>query len=145
LSSAILEALRAYFTLVLTWTILLGPSFCAKHEARWVLALIEIDVFSGRPNPTFDIGMPESDELRKLMTELSQVAANPPEPGLGYRGFIIHPSGGKVGEFTSPVRVYGGYVIVEGDTKRTVYRDTKSIEEWLKQKATDAGFGELVR
>ena len=89
--------------------------------------------------------MPESDELWKLMIELPQVAANPPELGLGYRGFIIHPNRGKVGELTAPVRVYGGYVIVESDTKRTVYRDTKSIEQWLKQKANDAGFGELVR
>jgi hypothetical protein len=106
---------------------------------------IEIDVFSGRPNPTFDIGTPESEELEKLMTELPQVDANPPEPGLGYRGFIIHPNRGKVAELPAPVRVYGGYVVVEGGTRRTVYRDTKSIEQWLKQKAKNAGLGELVR
>ena len=105
---------------------------------------IEIDVFSGRPNPTFEIGAKESSELQRLLTGLPQVPTNPPEPGLGYRGFIIRFDRAEVPGMLSPIRVYGGYVVVEGDPNRPVYRDTKACEHWLKQKARDAGYGDLV-
>ncbi|WP_155809838.1 hypothetical protein [Bradyrhizobium sp. URHA0013] len=53
-------------------------------------AQVEIDVFSGRPNPTWELGRRDLTALLRLLEKLSKVksaagAAN----GLGFRGFKV--------------------------------------------------------
>jgi len=84
--------------------------------------LVELDVFSGRPNPRWELDEPRSQKLRQLQGRLkvsSRAHAEP--PGLGYRGFWYSDATGRV-------RAYRGYV----KTARAVFSDPSfSIERYL--------------
>jgi hypothetical protein len=81
--------------------------------------LVELDVFSGRPNPRWELDDRASQELRQLQSRLTkarEAAAEP--PGLGYRGFL----------YGDRVRVYRGVVRTpEGDFADPTF----SIERFL--------------
>lgn len=62
-------------------------------------AQVEIDVFSGRPNPTWELGRTDLTVLLGLLQKLSKVksaagAAN----GLGFRGFKVNFLTGALNE-----------------------------------------------
>ena len=84
--------------------------------------LVELDVFSGRPNPRWELDEERTRELRQLESRLIPARQAAPEPpGLGYRGFVYADAGGQV-------RAYRGYV----KTARTVLADPSlSVEKYL--------------
>ena len=84
--------------------------------------LVELDVFSGRPNPRWELDEPASRGLRRLEAALSPATHAPPEPpGLGYRGFVYSDAAGRS-------RAYGGHV----RTATLVLADpASSIERFL--------------
>jgi hypothetical protein len=84
--------------------------------------LVELDVFSGRPNPRWKLDDPVADDLRGLVSLLPVTTDGPPEPpGLGYRGFTFS-------EGTGRIRAYKGYVI----TSDVVLADpSSSVERFL--------------
>lgn len=51
--------------------------------------LIELDIFSGRPNPTWTLTSAEAVELESITTSLPVADAPPPFDGLGYRGIVV--------------------------------------------------------
>jgi hypothetical protein len=67
--------------------------------------LVELDVFSGRPNPRWRLDERNHRELLKLQGRLSVALAAPDPPALGYRGFVCADRSGTR-------RVYKGYVRV---------------------------------
>lgn len=83
------------------------------------LQTIELDVFSGRPNPSWQLDVQARKELVSLLNALPPAQTPAPEvPGLGYRGFTFGIGG--------PARAYGGFVDmpmrVLADPDRTVER-----------------------
>ena len=54
---------------------------------------VTIDIFSGRPNPSFELeGAEASEAIRRLKPAArlrKQDAGLPPEPTLGYRGLVV--------------------------------------------------------
>src|SRR5262245_24461262 len=55
---------------------------------------VEVDVFSGRPNPVWDLTPDEADAVRRILAALPaapEVAASGYD-GLGYRGFRVEDS-----------------------------------------------------
>jgi hypothetical protein len=51
--------------------------------------LVELDIFSGRPNPRWQLDEQAATTLRRLHENLWPIQSRAPEPpGLGYRGFI---------------------------------------------------------
>ena len=90
---------------------------------------IELDIFSGRPNPEWILTATEAAELEAMTTSLA-LAETPPLPfnDLGYRGIIV----------TDPERV-GWSLVVYRDTVRlrtsegtTVRVDPGgTVERWL--------------
>lgn len=67
--------------------------------------LVELDAFSGRPNPRWEFDEASSDALRQLVARLAAGSERPPEPpGLGYRGFVFTDGADRS-------RAYKGYVI----------------------------------
>ena len=84
--------------------------------------IVELDVFSGRPNPRWELDEPHSQRLLQIQNQLQasdQVPAEP--PALGYRGFWYPDENGRV-------HVYHGYV----RTTRAVFADPSfSIERYL--------------
>src|SRR5258708_4345888 len=51
---------------------------------------VELDIFSGRPNPSWMLAPPERDELLRALSAAKREAAARELPGLGYRGFAVH-------------------------------------------------------
>lgn len=84
--------------------------------------LVELDVFSGKPNPRWTLDESGSARLRQLQGALTLARRPPPEPpGLGYRGFVYSDPPGHA-------RAYRGYVTAA----RMVLADpTFSIELYL--------------
>ena len=89
---------------------------------------IELDVFSGRPNPSWEPGPPEQAKLLQLLRSNDVVAGRPEAPpGLGYRGFIV-----KIGSNAEEdvLRVGGGAIERQGK----YYRDEgRAVEKYLIQ------------
>lgn len=87
---------------------------------------VELDVFSGRPNPTWSLSPEQADELMHRLHDLP--SANPAAEnlpgGLGYRGLVIFGVDGP----GTPLRIVSGIVI--SDRK---YRldPGRSLEQWL--------------
>jgi hypothetical protein len=84
--------------------------------------LVELDVFSGKPNPRWELDKASSDALRQLVAGLAPAGERPPEPpGLGYRGFVFTHA-------TEPARAYKRHVIGSG----VVLADpSSSVERFL--------------
>jgi hypothetical protein len=99
---------------------------------------VELDVFSGRPNPKWSLS---TDKIRELVARLRRLPrGGHQEPGeLGYRGFLIHRLDSQS---SGPwLRVANGTVRLR--TGRT-YLDTQNIEDWLCEQAKRKGFGKLL-
>ncbi|WP_031068787.1 hypothetical protein [Streptomyces sp. NRRL WC-3742] len=93
--------------------------------------LVEVDLYSGRPNPRFVLAAAVEGELRHRIALLAPTGGTgPPEVGLGYRGL-------RTQEFL----VFGGLVTVRGaDGPVRWLRDPgRALERWL----LDQGAGEL--
>jgi len=102
---------------------------------------VELDVFSGRPNPTWPLTAEESQDLLARIGQLSP-GGGPVPAGLGYRGFIVYRI-----ETARPQRwlhVGRGTVWMTGQKQTQPYRDTEGIEESLRNQAIARGFGALI-
>ena len=102
---------------------------------------VEIDVYSGRPNPVFVLSPAAGQQLASLLRDLPKSAHVAPEPGLGYRGFLIRDAAAGDGL----KRIFGGWVLAGAGQETIVYTDIHGAEAWLKKQAVDAGYGALVR
>lgn len=53
---------------------------------------VELDVFSGRPNPTWALTGAEADDIVGRLQQVVRGQSSPgplPTPGMGYRGFVL--------------------------------------------------------
>ena len=57
--------------------------------------IVEIDVYSGRPNPTWVLRHKESVWILRQIRRLPSVDASTSVPGLGFRGFVLHVQSAK--------------------------------------------------
>jgi hypothetical protein len=96
---------------------------------------VELDLYSGRPNPSWTLTADQTTTLDTMLAALSPSSAQPPEGGLGYRGFLVHDG-------TKTIRVFQGSVTVQGAAQSEVFQDgSRALEHWLLetgQKAIDA-------
>lgn len=92
---------------------------------------IELDVFSGRPNPRWEMSGTQAEFLRRLRSLKVSPAGASTGDGLGYRGFVVRPNGGPVDGFDE-VRLYKGSAVVrQGDRSETFSDPERSLERWL--------------
>jgi hypothetical protein len=86
------------------------------------VALVELDLFSGRPNPTWDLDHRSAQQLQQLIESLPPTHLPPPEPpGLGYRGFRV-----SVGDRS--YWVWGSHVVVApGDHRQDLDRKAETF------------------
>ncbi len=102
---------------------------------------VELDVFSGRANPTWPLTPEESLELLARIDRLHSVGPET-QPSLGYRGFVVYRD-----ETRGPQRwlhVGHGTVRIDDNNQMRHYRDTENIEGWLREQANARGFGALI-
>lgn len=96
---------------------------------------VELDIFSGRPNPSWTLAEDEAAELRRRLEGLPGTEREIDPPGLGYRGFLI--SG--LPEATS-CRVFGGLIACSGAAGERRFEDARGAEQWLLGEAEQRGW-----
>lgn len=103
---------------------------------------IILDMFSGRPNPSWSLSEREVEELRRLLSEgyreLSRIRRRKP-PGLGYRGFVI-TNDHQLEGFPLALRVFDGTITIRevgaaGPEDVFAIQDVHRIEYWLLEQA----------
>jgi hypothetical protein len=102
--------------------------------------VVELDAFSGRPNPTWTLTPAEAAELDRRLRDLPAAPdATLPDLGLGYRGFQL--LGTAAGGAPQRIYVTSGLVQI-GDA--ALYRDVHGLEAWLQAQARRQGYGGVL-
>jgi hypothetical protein len=92
-------------------------------------AQVELDVYSGMPNPTWTLTDAECLAFREQLAGLPRMEAGNLRGTLGYRGLIVQLHPGTNSEF---VRVSGGMIeITRGVEKRYAVDAARKVERWL--------------
>jgi hypothetical protein len=106
---------------------------------------VELDVFSGRPNPTWDLSSAEVTEFTKFLINLTPNSQPLTEVGLGYRGFIISNTTNIAGSIPKEVRVYNGVIrINDGSATKDYIDNNHQLELWLENQARQQGYGDII-
>lgn len=99
---------------------------------------VELDVFSGRPNPQWALTSQEADQFIKLLQALPQHQGEASTPeGLGYRGLIVTQPGETIDGY-SQISIANSIVTVEhnGELEQLADKD-RALEQWLFQTGKD--------
>jgi hypothetical protein len=90
-------------------------------------ATVVLEIFSGRPDPSWVLDQSRTAELRRRLSSLALAHEQglPPEPGLGYRGLHVTLTTDAHGEV---ITVRHGRIAVD----RRIFEDRgRSLERWL--------------
>lgn len=99
---------------------------------------VELDIFSGRPNPRWTFGGDRAREFLEARRATEPAEKREP-PDLGYRGFVIRTADG------AHIRAFDGVLTVAGERQEaTSYRDSSGVEGRLLVYAREQGLGELL-
>ncbi|MBF6213693.1 hypothetical protein IU433_28400 [Nocardia puris] len=90
---------------------------------------VELDLFSGRPNPAWTLTAPQARELARLLDDLPPTDRRADPPGLGYRGFAVTG--------TLDCTVYAGIVTFPKGRRA---EDAHGAERWLTDLARARGW-----
>jgi hypothetical protein len=116
---------------------------CGRRSPQGLPSMtVELDVYSGRPNPTWSLSAAEAEQIAGLLKDLPRTAAGAAE-GLGYRGFVLRMSD-PAGATSKSVRVSTGVVTIQQGDRAEHFVDAHGVEERLLQQARDHGFGSVV-
>lgn len=103
--------------------------------------IVELDVFSGRPNPTWELSAEQMTEILEAFQDLPLTHQPLAENGLGYRGFILlNPE--RLAGLAPHIRVYNGIVTMSNGHIQS-YRDIHGIERRLLLQAAQHGYKDI--
>ena len=101
---------------------------------RWELGMtivnVEIDMFSGMPNPVWTLTDAQATEFLAKLADLQETEAKHRSSNLGYRGLIVRMQPGAEQE----IHIQNGFVEVGGTMAMasTFFSDpNRSLERWL--------------
>lgn len=91
--------------------------------------IVEIDIFSGRPNPRWELSPEQTLEFQQKISALHrQTPSSPAFDGLGYRGLIVRDPGNPGSFF----KIGFGRILHVKDGTKSYYSDEgRSLEKWL--------------
>lgn len=98
-------------------------------------AVVEADVFSGRPNPSWSLSEEDTEQLRALVAALPPSnAVALPDP-LGYRGMLVRLPSPTSDAGTTTLRVWRGVVQQQQGAAASFFSDAdRKVEAWLLQR-----------
>lgn len=104
---------------------------------------VELNIFSGRPNPRWELSESQIDELKpKIRMPLPRTAPKTMMQ-LGYRGFaIVNPN--KIADLPELIYVRSGVLTIMDGNTASHYEDGNNVEEWLFDQAREHGLGKIV-
>ena len=89
---------------------------------------IELDVFSGQPNPEWTLSADDATYLLGKPWNLPEIPLSHFDEPLGYRGILVYVSGNQ----RTTYRIWQKVVTKDNDGKMTAYQDSnRSLEKWL--------------
>jgi hypothetical protein len=98
-------------------------------ESMPVRVEVELDIFSGMPNPTWVLTNAEADSFVKKLAVMSRTSATALSGNLGYRGFIVQVTQGAN---TQLIHVQTGIVHISiGATNVYANDEDRELERWL--------------
>ena len=102
----------------------------------WNPEKVELDAFSGRPNPRWELTRAETAEFLMLLRALPRAHGSySTGGGLGYRGFIVRANDGPVDGYDD-IRLYRGTVLARhGDQMHKFSDPQRVLEHWLLRSA----------
>jgi hypothetical protein len=102
----------------------------APANADDAVATVTLDVFSGRPNPSWTLTPAQVGELQDRIKALSTPLSGEPDvPDLGYRGVTVTISGANQ---TGEISVARGGVTLTQGASAAKFQDTgRELERWL--------------
>jgi hypothetical protein len=90
---------------------------------------VELDIFSGMPNPTWILPNAEAERFVKQLAALPRTSARELSGNLGYRGFIVQCTEQANAQL---IRIQNGIVHISKDaTNVYVYDEDRKLERWL--------------
>jgi hypothetical protein len=104
---------------------------------------IELDIYSGRPNPSWEMDAKQTDDLLKKLAKLSILPKGglDMQDGLGYRGFNIKiVDENAKNEAPIIVKVFHGIIRIDDN----VFEDTVLIEKNLLNQAKQNGYKNII-
>lgn len=105
---------------------------------------VELDAFSGRANPRWELSPAEVTDLKTRMAGLPRCGHPAGEPALGYRGFVLSSDRPPAG-LPPWIRVREGVVTTRSAGGSRDYCDVNGLERWLIGLALARGHGALLR
>jgi hypothetical protein len=104
---------------------------------------VELNIFSGRPNPSWELSPQDASALEERLTGLTFTSQSPSGGGLGYRGFILsYPT--PVAGLSTQINIFNGVIKISEGGHTTHYYDTKGAEGWLIEQARKQGYGNIL-
>ena len=108
---------------------------------------VEVDLYSGRENPRWDLGEAETALFRTRLADLLPAGAGVSSvpDGLGYRGLHVAI---RTDGATRHLRIAAGVVIVESATgaeRRSLRDPGRGLEKWLLRTGKEHLGAELLR
>jgi hypothetical protein len=102
----------------------------APANANDAVATVTLDVFSGRPNPSWTLTPAQVRELQGLIKALSTPLTGEPDvPDLGYRGVTVTIGGSNQTGEISVAR--GGVTLTQGASVAKFQDTDRALERWL--------------
>jgi hypothetical protein len=99
------------------------------NESMSARVEVELDIFSGAPNPAWVLTNLEADSFVKRLAALTRISAKEPQNVLGYRGFIVLVTQGANKQL---IRIQTGAVYFSnGTTIFYAYDKDRELERWL--------------
>lgn len=95
---------------------------------------VELDVFSGQPNPTWNLSASQCAEVEQHINQLPETASESLQspPALGYRGLIIRYANQQGAR--ESIRIYRGIA----QSERLQLQDPdRNLEKWLLSTGQD--------
>ena len=90
---------------------------------------VELDIFSGMPNPTWVLTNAKADSFVNKLAAMSRTSSTELSGNLGYRGFIVQVTQGAN---TQLIHIQTGIVHISiGATNVYVNDEDRELERWL--------------
>src|SRR3979411_614377 len=113
------------FAFALVVCLLVACQLRAQTHTREVPLQIELDAFSGRPNPNWRLTADQVVEFLKKFHALKAAPGVHSAPNnLGYRGFVVTANGETVGGYDE-LRVYHGLVFASRGDRTETFIDSE--------------------
>jgi hypothetical protein len=113
--------------------------FCGTPDGQAAQAnamQVELDAFSGRPNPVWELRGGSAEKILERLRKLQPAPqSSSDEAGLGYRGFVLRPNGGSLNGYDE-IRIIHGRVFARHAGRSLVLSDNQgTLEQMLLESA----------